>query len=220
MEISLPDFGFEKSIWKKGFYVIGGVDEVGRGCLAGPVTAGCVVFPKGFKVSELAVTINDSKKLRPREREKADKWIRDKALAWGIGEAPVSVINKAGIVKATQMAFRRAIIAAGKNSEKSVDFLLIDAFYAPYVKGLRRKNQKAIIKGDTRSVSIAAASIIAKVYRDRQMTKLSKLPKYKAFGWGRNKGYGTAEHKRAISKHGITRLHRKLFVRNLIEVKD
>jgi ribonuclease HII len=128
----------------------------------------------------------------------------------------VAQINNLGIKKASEIAFRRAIAnckqSLPQGGKLKIDYLLIDAFYIPYVKGLRRKNQKAIIKGDTKSISIAAASIIAKVYRDKLMQKLGKHPKYKKYGWGRNKGYGTLEHRSAIKKYGITRQHRKQFV--------
>ena len=233
----LPDFEFEKKLHKQGYKLIGGVDEVGRGCFAGPVAAGCVVFGKNtiYDVQGPSlhvgrkILINDSKKLSSKQRELADKWIRENALAFGIGTASVTQINKLGIKKATEIAFRKAIVSANNClqttdyrllSDKkavvrrplAVDYLLIDAFYIPYVKGLRRKNQKAIIKGDTKSISIAAASIIAKVYRDKLMTSLNKKSKYKKYNWAKNKGYGTKEHREIIRKHGISRLHRKQFV--------
>jgi ribonuclease HII len=222
--MKLPNFSLERKLWKSGYRIIAGVDEVGRGALAGSVIAGCVVFAANsnyqfpiFNQFLKKININDSKQLTPRQREKADKWIRQNALSWGIGEASVAAINRLGIVKATQIAFRHAI------AKCKVDFLLIDAFYIPYVKGLPRKNpacagrQKAIIKGDTKSISIAAASIIAKVYRDKLMLNLNKQAKYKKYGWGRNKGYGTLEHRTAIKKYGVTKLHRKQFVKGLID---
>ena len=98
-----------------------------------------------------------------------------------------------------------------------IDYLLIDAFYIPYVKGLRRKNQLAIVKGDTKSISIAAASIVAKVYRDKLMTALAKEKGYKKYKWHKNKGYGTKEHRQAIKRYGITKLHRKKFVQTYQE---
>lgn len=203
----LPNFSFEKKLWKKYRY-IAGADEVGRGSFAGPVVAGAVVFPPDLKVE---VRINDSKKLSQKRREIANKWIRENSLAWGIGEAGVGKINKYGIKKATEIAFRRAIKNCGE-----VNYLLIDAFFVPYVKGLRRKNQLPIINGDEKSLSIAAASIIAKVHRDNLMVSLGKKPKYRKYKWQKNKGYGTRKHQKAISKYGITRLHRKLFVRNFV----
>lgn len=201
----LPNFSFEKPVWKKGFKAIAGVDEVGRGSFAGPVVAGCVVFSPEVKIPK-EIVINDSKLVSPKRRLIASDWIKGNAISWGIGEGSVAQINKFGIKKATEIAFRKAI------KKVSPDYLLIDAFYIPYVKGLRRKNQMAIVKGDTKSLSIAAASIIAKVYRDKLMTALSKKPKYKKYKWGKNKGYGTRLHRNAIKKYGITKYHRKDFV--------
>jgi len=200
-----PNFSFEKALWKKGYKFIAGVDEVGRGCFAGPVVAGCVVFKHHFRIMG-KIRIDDSKKLTPRQRVKTNLWLKENVLAWGIGEASVSLINRIGMGKATKVAFRRAI----KGVNKKLDFLLIDAFYIPYVRGLKRKNQRAIVDGDEKSLTIAAASIIAKVYRDSLMKKLSiKHPKY---GWEKNKGYGTKEHLGALRKYGLTRHHRKQFV--------
>lgn len=211
-----PNFSFEKKLWKKGYRLIAGCDEVGRGCFAGPVVAGAVVFPKDLIIDE-GITINDSKQVKPRKREVASVWIKKNAISWGIGEVPVSAINRLGLGKATQMAFRRAIKDANTCLESAkINFLLIDAFYIPFTKSLRRKNQKPIIKGDTKSFSIAAASIIAKVYRDKKMLALSKKPKFKKYGWGRNKGYGTKEHQNAIKKFGLTRYHRKQFVETFL----
>ena len=209
-----PDFRYEKKLWRK-YKSIAGVDEVGRGCFAGPVVAGCVVFTKDLQIPK-DVKINDSKKLTPRQREKGDRWIRQKAASWGVGEVSASAINRLGMAKATKMAFRKSISIARKRFEKSIDYLLIDAFFIPYVRGNPKGRQMAIIDGDQKSVSIAAASIIAKVYRDKVMLRLSKNPKYKKYGWGRNKGYGTKEHQSAIKKYGISRFHRKDFVKNFL----
>ena len=209
--MTLPDFSFEKKLHKKGYKCIAGVDEVGRGCFAGPVVAAAVAFaPNQNYGSE--VKINDSKKLTSKQREVADKWICKNALAFGVGQASVVQINRLGIKKATEIAFRKAIV----NCRLPIDYLLIDAFYIPYVRGLRRKNQKAIIKGDTKSISIAAASIVAKVRRDRLMQDLGKTPKYRKYGWNRNKGYGTLEHRNAIKKYGQTKQHRRRFVETWI----
>ena len=209
--MTLPDFSFEERIAKKGFRIIAGIDEVGRGSFAGPVVAAAVAFAPNSKFEILnskQIRINDSKKLSSRQREMSSHWIKKNALCYGIGKASVAEINKFGIKKACEMAFRRAI----KNTNKPVDYLLIDAFYIPYVKGLRRKNQMPIVKGDTKSISIAAASIVAKVYRDRLMVSLGSKRKYKNYGWCQNKGYGTLAHRNAIKKYGLTRLHRKKFV--------
>jgi ribonuclease HII len=212
----LPDFSFERKLHRQGYKLIAGVDEVGRGCFAGPVVAAAVAFAPInnlqlpiYNEFSKEIIINDSKQLSEKQRMIADKWIRENAVAFGIGSASVSQINRLGIKKATETAFRRAIV----NCKLSIDYLLIDAFYIPYVKGLRRRNQKAIVKGDTKSLSIAAASIVAKVYRDKLMTKLSEERKYKKYKWNKNKGYGTKEHQRMIRKYGITNLHRKTFVK-------
>jgi ribonuclease HII len=207
-----PNFRFEKKYWGR-HKSIAGVDEVGRGCFAGPVVAGCVVFKPNLRISQ-AVKINDSKKLTPRQREIADSWIRQNAIAWGVGEASASLINRMGMAKATRVAFRRAISKVQK--KVPIDFLLIDAFYIPWVKGLRRKNQKALTHGDEKSLTIAAASIVAKVYRDKLMRSLSRNPRYRRYHWGRNKGYGTKIHQRAIVKLGLTRYHRKAFIETFL----
>jgi ribonuclease HII len=191
---------------------VGGVDEVGRGAFAGPVVAGCVIFEESLSLANVVVKIDDSKKLSFRQREKASEWIKKNALGWGVGVVSVGKINKLGISKATQMAFRKAIKEAGARVGKPVDYLLIDAFYIPFVRGLRRKNQKAIIHGDARVISVAAASIVAKVARDKIMVKLSQNRKYRKYGWEQNKGYGTLAHRNALQKYGITRLHRQDWV--------
>lgn len=208
MTKELPNFLYENKLWKRGLDVVIGMDEVGRGAFAGSVVAACVSFPKNI---EIGVYINDSKKMTRIQREKADIWIRENASCFGIGSASVAQINKFGIKKATEIAFRKAIRDCGKR----VDYLLMDAFYVPYVKGLRRKNQKPIVKGDTKSISIAAASIIAKVYRDKAMTRLARNPKYKKYKWNENKGYGTKDHQKAIKLYGKTRLHRVSFLLKL-----
>lgn len=207
-KVKFPNFVFENRLWKKRHRVVAGVDEVGKGCFAGPVVAGCVAFPKGLEIGK--VRIDDSKKLTPKQREEADKWIKENACAWGVGEASAGQINRLGIKKASEIAFRKAI------AKVSPEFLLIDFFFIPFVRGLRRRNQLAIVNGDEISYSIAAASIIAKVYRDRLMLNLSKKPMYKKYGWDRNKGYGTKQHQKALKKYGSSRLHRKGYIKNFV----
>jgi ribonuclease HII len=224
--MKLPNFSFEKRLWKKSFKYVAGLDEVGRGSFAGPIVAGCVVFGPETKIPN-NINIDDSKKLTSKKRIIAKKWIIDNALTWGTGEVTARVIDKVGISKAAYMAFRRAIENANNKMEKRVDYLLIDAFFIPYVWGLpmrrkvARKNldlkdgrarQLAIVKGDQKSISIAAASIVAKVYRDNVMKSLSEKPRYIRYGWDKNKGYGTKEHGKAIRKYGISKYHRKQFV--------
>lgn len=207
----LPDFKYEKDLWEKGLFTICGIDEVGRGCLAGPVVAGAVVFRQGATLSR-APTINDSKKLNQKQRETASKWILENALAHGIGTGSVDLINRIGIVGATNHAFREAIQSTKDLLNVNIDHLLIDAFYIPEVPDLDKSKQSAIIKGDTKSISIAAASIIAKVFRDDLMTNLATEKEFNGFGWERNKGYGTKEHREALKSLGKTKHHRTLFV--------
>lgn len=192
-------FDLEKTLWQKGFKLVCGVDEVGRGCFAGPVVVGAVVFPANF---DLTQKLADSKLLKPRQRENLTKFIKDQALCWSIAEISVRNINKFGIGKATQMGFRKAV----KLLAKSPDFILIDAFY---IKHFNQKYQQAIPDGDKICASISAASIIAKVYRDKLMKFLhKKYPKYK---FSKNKGYGTKDHQEAIKKYGLTKIHRTSF---------
>lgn len=242
----LPTFTYEKQIWRKGYKYIAGIDEVGRGCFAGPVVAAAVAFAPNsnyqipitnqiqnskLKISKRnLIIINDSKKLTKIQREIAAKWIKENCLAWGIGEASVSTINRIGIVKATGMAFRKGIKMANerlnkniyidprlRGNDRCIDYLLIDAFYVPHVRGLRRKNQKALIKGDSKSISIAAASILAKVYRDELMEKIGKRQRYKKYDWVSNKGYGTKKHLEAIRLHGTNGYHRRQFVETYLK---
>lgn len=251
----LPTFVNEIPLWKKGYYVIG-VDEVGRGALAGPLTVGAVCFYSIFsdsvkafpptsarlavniarpacrtgrsarwwetlpalppeKVQELG--INDSKKLSPAKREKLAKIIKKICLAYTTASVSNRIINRLGIAKATQLAMRKVIYKLrGKSFELKGKklFILIDAFYIKYLRSVGLKNQKAIIKGDEKSISIAAASIIAKVERDHNMIKLHH--KYPIYFWKKNKGYGTKKHIEAIKKFGKSKLHRDLFLRKIL----
>lgn len=189
----------ESKLWEQGYNLICGIDEVGRGCFAGPVVAGAVVFSSLSKIPD---GIADSKLLKPETREVLAEKIKDCAEAWAVGLIDVLDINKVGIGKATQMAFRKAI----SNLSKTPDFVLIDAFYINHFK---RDIQKPVKNGDKLSVSIAAASIVAKVFRDNLMTKLDlKFPEY---GFSKHKGYGTKFHQEAIKKFGLSKLHRSSF---------
>jgi ribonuclease HII len=194
-----PTFSEENLLWQNGYKNIAGVDEVGRGCFAGPVVAAAVILPSDFNATD---EINDSKLLSPLKRTKLAKIIRDYATSFAIAEISVEVINEFGIVKATQKAFYQAI----KSLSVSPDYILIDAFY---IDNLDRKNQKPIIHGDGLSISIAAASIIAKAYRDELMQQLHE--KYPSYNFYQNKGYGTKKHRDAIKTFGLCDLHRKSF---------
>lgn len=194
-----PTLDLEKQLWGKGYRFVCGVDEVGRGCFAGPVVAGAVVFSQNCEILE---GIADSKLLKPKQRESLSEKIMQNALFFAVSEVSVAVINKVGIGKATQMAFRKAI----KILAKQPDFVLIDAFY---IKHLNRKKQRAVKDGDKICASISAASIIAKVYRDRLMGELHK--KFPQYGFSKNKGYGTKVHQKAIKIHGLSSIHRRSF---------
>jgi ribonuclease HII len=227
-----PNFYYEKRLWKKGFKYVAGLDEVGRGSFAGPIVAASVVFARKFqipndKLQKEKMKIDDSKKLTELQRQRADKWIKDNAVGWGVGRATVGEINRLGMAKAASSAFRRTVANANIRMHARVEYLLIDTFFVPYIRGLpmrhkkARKNHKlkdsnarqlAIINGDEKSFSIAAASIVAKVARDELMKNLGKKRKYKNYRWENNKGYGTNQHQEAILKDGATRHHRKQFV--------
>lgn len=235
------NFYYEKKIWNKGFDVVLGLDEAGRGALAGPLVCGAVCFDKNEwksildRVGKEKILINDSKKLTPIQREKAFSWIKKNAFSWGVGVASVAEINRLGIARATFSAFRRSIRDAERRIGRRANFILIDAFYVPYIASLRMpsktvrkanrkaKNKKisasqlALIHGDEKSFSISAASIVSKVYRDRIMEKLSKNRVYKKYNWSKNKGYGTKDHIEALRKYGKTRLHRDLFVDSILK---
>lgn len=194
-----PTLNYEKSLWKNGYEFVCGIDEVGRGCFAGPVVVGAVIFPKNC---ELLKDVADSKLLRPKVRQNLELIIKERAVAWAIAEVSVFIINKVGIGKATQVAFRKAI----KSLQIKTDYVLVDGFK---VKQFSQRKQKAIIKGDQLCFSIAAASIIAKVYRDDLMRKLHE--KYPNYGFDKHKGYGTKEHQNAIKRYGLSKIHRKSF---------
>ncbi len=211
--VILPNFSEESKLWEKGYKYVIGVDEVGRGAFAGPVCAAAVVFE--YETDKInALGINDSKLLKPLQRSKLSKLIKDGCVAYSIATVEVPIINKIGIGKATEKAFRKAIKNIMAQNTKYIlhdtnYYLLVDGFHIKHIRKIGLKNQKAIIKGDRKSISIAAASIIAKVHRDSLMKRLSK--KYPQYGFGKHKGYGTKAHQAAIKKHGLSRAHRTSF---------
>lgn len=194
-----PTLKFEKKLWEKGIKYIAGVDEVGRGALVGPVVAAAVILPVNFNPE---YEINDSKKLSKTKRELASKSIKRDAICSGIGQASALYIDTHGIVKATQKAFLNAV----KKLKIKPEHILIDAFY---IDKIDKKLQTPIVHGDNTSVSIAAASIVAKVHRDNLMAKLHKTCLKYCFN--KHKGYGTKLHKKAIGKYGLSKHHRKSF---------
>ena len=175
-----------------------GTDEAGRGCLAGPVTAAAVILKKDFK-SEL---ITDSKKLSKNKREEAKNLIIENSIAYAICNITNKQIDRINILNASISAMHKAILKL----DHKVDFISVDG---NRFKPINNIDYKTIIKGDEKYLNIAAASILAKTYRDSYMEKIHKeFPKY---NWKKNKGYPTKEHKTAINKYGITKYHRKSF---------
>ncbi|MBE6008712.1 MAG: ribonuclease HII [Lachnospiraceae bacterium] len=195
---------FETMLYNEGYSLIGGIDEVGRGPLAGPVAAACVVLKRDSRI----VGINDSKKLSAARREELCAIIKDEAVSWGVGIVSPAVIDDINILQATYEAMRTAV----KNMGIHPEYVLADAVTIPSL-GIP---QKGIIKGDAKSMSIAAASIVAKVERDAIMDEYAKI--YPEYGFDSNKGYGSSEHIEAIKKYGLTPIHRLSFVKNIVEV--
>ena len=193
---------YEKEYASYGY--ICGIDEVGRGPLAGPVVAGAVILPKDCKI----LYLNDSKQLTAKKRDELYDIIMEEAVAVGLGFASYERIDEINILQATYEAMREAI------SKLAVppDILLNDAVTIPQVT----IPQVPIIKGDAKSVSIAAASIVAKVTRDRMMVKYDEL--YPEYHFAENKGYGSAAHIEALKKYGPTPIHRKSFIQNFVTV--
>lgn len=181
------------------FSAICGIDEAGRGPLAGPVVAGAVILPTDCEI----LYLNDSKKLTEKRREALFLEIKEKAVAWNVGIVDAAEINQINILQATYEAMRKAITGL----EVTPDLLLNDAVEIPDVQ----IPQVKIIKGDAKSVSIAAASILAKVTRDHLMIEYDQ--KYPDYGFARHKGYGTGVHIEAIRDYGPCPLHRKTFIR-------
>ena len=190
---------FEEDALKKGYKCIAGIDEAGRGPLAGPVVAACVVIPKGTFIEGL----NDSKKLSPQKREELYSIILNCALAYGIGTVDEKTIDSINILNAARKAMEEAV----SSLKIRPDLLLIDA---EKLKNVNIK-QIPIVKGDEKSVSIAAASIVAKVTRDRIVKDMDSI--YPHYGFSRHKGYGTKEHIEAIKNHGICPIHRRSFTK-------
>lgn len=195
-------YKYEQSLYDNGCVYVAGVDEVGRGPLAGPVAAAVVILKK----DDLIEGINDSKKLSAQKREELYKVITERAVSYAVGIVSPAEIDEINILQATYKAMREAL---GKLSVKP-DHLLADAVTIPLID----VPQTAIIKGDAKSISIGAASIVAKVTRDKMMEEYDKI--YPGYGFAQNKGYGSAEHIKAIKEKGICPIHRKTFVKNFI----
>ncbi len=198
----MPDFELEKLASENGYRFVCGVDEAGRGPLAGPVCAAAVILDKDTELEG----VNDSKKLSEKKREALFDVICSKAISYSIAFASVEEIEEHNILNATYLAMNRAI--EGLNI--SADFALIDGNRVP--KDIKIECQ-TVVKGDAKSLSIAAASILAKVTRDRLLLEYDK--KYPEYNFAKHKGYGTAEHMDAIRKYGPSEVHRPSFLKKL-----
>lgn len=203
-----PDLQFESGFWKSGLRHVAGIDEAGRGALAGPVAAGLVIFPPNESLQVSMDGVRDSKQMTPAARYEWAARIQESALAWGVAFASHEEIDRLGIVPATRLAAQRALLAC----EYKADHLLLDYLFLPDIDIPQTK----LVKGDQRSLSVAAASILAKTTRDALMVELDgKFPGYKLTN---NKGYGTNQHLEALQLLGPSPIHRSSFapIRNLL----
>lgn len=200
--IRLDKMRFFEDKYSDRYKNIAGIDEAGRGPLAGPVVAGAVILPRDCEI----LYLNDSKQVNKNKREELFDEIKEKAVAYGVGIASPEIIDKINILQATYRAMGEAV----SNMQVMPDCLLVDAVTIP---GMACK-QVGIVKGDEKSLSIAAASIIAKVTRDRMMTEFDKI--YPEYGFASHKGYGSKAHIEAIKKHGPCPIHRATFIKNFI----
>jgi ribonuclease HII len=193
-----PTLRRERSLWAQGVRWVAGLDEVGRGPLAGPVVAAAVIFPPGQRGIR---GLRDSKQLSARQRERLGATIRRAAAAWGLAAASVREIDRLDIRRATILAFQRALARLPLRP----DYLLLDGLELPELGA----PHEALVDGDARCCSIAAASVLAKLARDRLMVRLARH--YPEFGWDHNKGYATAEHLAALERVGPSPHHRRSF---------
>lgn len=198
----MPDFELEKNAMDRGFKYVCGVDEAGRGPLAGPVCAAAVILPYGCEIEGL----NDSKKLSEKKRDMLFDIIIEKAISYSICYGTLEEIEKYNILNATFLAMNRSI----ESLEVKPDYCLIDGNRTP--KEIKFPCE-TVVKGDSKSYSVAAASILAKVSRDRLMLEYDK--KYPQYGFKKHKGYGTKEHYEAIKKFGVCDIHRLSFLKNV-----
>lgn len=199
--IKTPPLNYEKGLWALGYKYIGGIDEAGRGAWAGPVAAAVVVLPADAGVRQSLSGVRDSKCMTPRQRERAVPVIQAESLAWGIGFSSSLEIDEMGILPATRQAIMRAL----EMLPFSPEYLLLDYIHWP---GLANPHL-ALPKGESQSLSIAAASVLAKTARDSVMCELEL--QHPGYGFARHKGYGTAQHRAALGQLGLSPLHRRSF---------
>jgi ribonuclease HII len=197
----VPDLSFEMALWQVGLTFVAGIDEAGRGALAGPVVAAAVVLPADPQIFTKLQGVRDSKQMTADQREEGRARIIKHAVTWGVGFATVEDIDQWGILPATRLAATRAIEAL----EATPVHLLLDYLFLPEVS----VSQTALIKGDRRSLSIAAASVLAKTNRDAMMRDLDQS--FPGYGFARHKGYGTAAHRNALYRLGVSSAHRRSF---------
>jgi ribonuclease HII len=205
--IDLPKFptlDFERSLWNDGFARIAGIDEAGRGAWAGPVCAAAVILSPDPSLTRTLGRVRDSKLMTPLARETWAPRIRETALAWGVDFASAQEIDALGIVRATKLAATRALESLTPN-HLFPDYLLTDYLLFPELD----LPQTALVKGDRRSLSVAAASVLAKTARDARMRELDGI--YPGYGFARHKGYGTRIHREEIRELGMCEIHRKSF---------
>lgn len=199
--VDCPNLKHEQRLWTEGFSAVAGLDEAGRGALAGPVVAGAVVLPTEAELTGIWAEVRDSKALSPARREEMAERIRAEAAAWAVGEASASEIDAIGIAPATRLVMQRAIAMLPTRP----DYLLLDWVRLTTVN----LPQESYTKGDARIVSIAAASILAKVHRDGLLVALDR--RYPLYGFASHKGYGAAVHLAALKQHGPCPAHRMSF---------
>ena len=196
-----PDLSFELALWEAGLIAVAGIDEAGRGALAGPVAAGAVVLPPELGMVKCLKGVRDSKQMVPYQREVAREKIMQYAVTWGVGFASAEEIDQMGILPATRLAACRALDAISIHP----DHILLDYLFLPEIP----ISQTALIKGDCRSLSIAAASVLAKTSRDALMRELDLT--YPGYGFAAHKGYGTIAHREALHRQGASQVHRISF---------
>jgi len=197
-----PNLSFENELWQRGCRYVAGIDEAGRGALAGPVCAAAVILPSvRVDLNSILAGVNDSKKLTPSQREQWAACLPQIALACAVASASAEEIDRIGILPATRLAAQRAIQALSSAPDHLLlDYLLLPSIHLP---------QTPLVKGDARSLSIAAASILAKTYRDAQLRTLDQ--EYTGYGFAAHKGYGTTRHLAALVTLGPSPIHRRSF---------
>jgi ribonuclease HII len=196
-----PDLSFEMALWGAGVWRVAGIDEAGRGALAGPVSAAAIILPAQPALQAALSGVRDSKQMTPAARDYWAERLRQSALSFGVGFASAQEIDEIGIVPATRLAVQRAL----EQLELEPGHLLVDFLALPEIS----LPQTALVKGDARSLSIASASVLAKTARDALMRQLDE--QYPGYGLAKHKGYGTQMHRQALERLGLSPIHRRSF---------